>query len=84
VETWAWAVILAILSLIGIKVGKSIKDSGRSEAQKEAKEREDERADELAKRLADGHDINEHFGVRNNGKGKDTPAAPRFEIPPPD
>jgi hypothetical protein len=83
-ETWAWAAILAILSLLGLKIGKSIKDSGRDEAQKKAKEREDERADELAKRFSDSHDINTHFGVRNNGDGKDTEAAPRFEIPHPD
>lgn len=83
-ETWAWAAILAILSLLGLKLGKLVKDKGKSEAQNEAKKKEDERADELAKRLSDGHDVNTHFGVLDDGEDKDTPAPPRFEVPPPD
>jgi hypothetical protein len=83
-ETWAWAAILAILSLLGLKAGKVIKDRGREEARSEAKKEEGKKADELAKRLSNGHDINTHFGVLDDGDDKGTEAAPRFEIPPSD
>jgi hypothetical protein len=83
-EAWAWAVILAILSLLGLKVSSLVKDKGKSEAEKKAREKESERADELSKRLADDHDINTHFGVLDSREGKDSTAPPRFEIPPSD
>lgn len=79
-KEWAWVAILAILSFVGFKVGGLAKDKGKHEAEDKAIEREGERADELAKRLSDGHDINSHFGMLDNGEDKDTESAPRFEV----
>lgn len=83
-KEWAWAIIVFILTLGVYKIGALAKDKGRNEAEKDAVEKEGERASELAKRLSDGHDINSHFGVFDNGENKDTESTTRFEISPSD
>jgi hypothetical protein len=77
---WAYALIVLILAILGVKIAGLAKDKGKHEAEDKAAEEEGKRIAELAKRQSDDHDINSHFGVRDNTEGKDSKPPPRFEV----
>jgi hypothetical protein len=63
-----------IALIIGIRIKNSIKDSGRREERDRKKKEEKKQIADFIKSRNDGHDIGDHFSVRDGRKW--TPRAP--------
>jgi hypothetical protein len=60
--------------VLGWKIKNSIKDSGRREERERKAKEEKKQIEDFINRRNDGHDINEHFSVRDGRKW--TPRTP--------